>query len=382
MQLRHKIDSNFDTVVVGGGVVGLCLTWFLAREGVEVLCLNDGRHSGSTANAGSLHGQMQSRLIQMFPKRVPDFEKTLSIYPRAIDYWTEIADQLDDDIEISICGGLMVAENDTQMKMLADKCRLERRNGIETSLLGRSELLQLAPYLNPDIKGAVLCPKEGKLNPLLANAAIRRQALRHNGTIADNSRVDFIERAKRGFIVACGERKFLARRVVIAAGAGSGALAATLGIRLPMTAEPLHMNISEPIEPFMQHVLQHAERPITMKQTSTGQLVIGGGWPAQLGNRGSTPTVVLESLFGNLRLAQHIVPGIHGIRVIRTWAGINPMLDLISVLGEVESLPGIYFAIPGDAGYTLAPYCAALVVDAMLGRAPDYPVQQFSHQRF
>ena len=49
---------------------------------------------------------------------------------------------------------------------------------------------------------------------------------------------------------------------------------------------------------------------------------------------------------------------------------------------EVDASPGVFLAIPGDAGYTLAPYCARLVVDQMCGRSPEFPLEFFSPRRF
>ena len=377
-----KINEDFDTVVIGGGVVGLCLTWFLAEEGAAVVCLDDGRNAGSTANAGSLHGQMQSRMECLFPERIADYEKTLSIYPRAIDYWSEVVQWLDVDVEFHVGGGLMVAESRKQMDGLAEKSRRESAIGIDTSLLGKQELLRLAPYLNREVQGALFCPKEGKINPLLANAAIRRKALELGGVFHDNTFVESIESTDRGYIVASNRGNFRSGRVVIAAGAGSGDIVATLGFHLPTAAEPLHMNITDATSPFMRHLVQHAEQALTMKQLKTGQLLIGGGWPAREGREGCVPEVVLGSLLGNLGLAQHLVPGIAELRVTRTWAGINTKVDLLSVLGEIEPLPGIFVAIPGDAGYTLGPYCARLVVEQMSGRSPDYSLEHFSPRRF
>ena len=100
----RRAESDFDTVVIGGGVVGLCLTWFLAETGAAVLCVDDGREAGSTSNAGSLHVQMQSRLIRLFPGRLADYQKALPIYPRAVDYWAVIAEELDEDVELHIGG--------------------------------------------------------------------------------------------------------------------------------------------------------------------------------------------------------------------------------------------------------------------------------------
>ena len=47
------------------------------------------------------------------------------------------------------------------------------------------------------------------------------------------------------------------------------------------------MNITETCETQINHLIQHAERSITLKQFATGQIVIGGGWAAETG--GATP---------------------------------------------------------------------------------------------
>ena len=138
-------SEEFDTVVIGGGIVGLFASWFLAEEGAAVLCLNDGRNSGSFANAGSLHGQMQSRMERLFPERVADYQETLAIYPRAIDYWADIANRLDEDIEYQLCGGLMIAETTAQLESLRAKSAIENRCGIETAILNAFEVLAMAP---------------------------------------------------------------------------------------------------------------------------------------------------------------------------------------------------------------------------------------------
>jgi len=68
--------------------------------------------------------------------------------------------------------------------------------------------------------------------------------------------------------------------------------------------------------------------------------------------------------------------------VIRTWAGINTTGDGRSILGEVEGMPGLFVAIPGDAGYTLGPFCARLVADAVMRRKPEEDIAPYSPTRF
>ncbi|HRY27331.1 MAG TPA: FAD-dependent oxidoreductase, partial [Geminicoccaceae bacterium] len=126
-----------DTVVVGGGIVGLCLAWFLATEGVEVAVLDDGSDAGTTANAGSLHVQIQSRLIRRFPELLPGVEAALPMYPLAVRHWQRLTGLLPIDIDLRLTGGLMVAEDDEQLDFLRAKAARERALGLEVEILDR-----------------------------------------------------------------------------------------------------------------------------------------------------------------------------------------------------------------------------------------------------
>jgi glycine/D-amino acid oxidase-like deaminating enzyme len=189
-------------------------------------------------------------------------------------------------------------------------------------------------------------------------------------------------RGRETFIIEAERGSIRASKVVLAAAGGSKALAAALGVSIPAEPEPLHMNITEAAAPLIGHLIQHADRMITLKQFSTGQIVIGGGWPAHLAGQRRYPTVELASLVANATLAQHIVPRIAPLRIIRTWAGINTAVDGTGVLGPIGRVPGLFAAIPGDAGYTLGPLSARLVADMMLGRQPNEDVRPFSPDRF
>ena len=160
---------SVDVAVIGGGIVGMCTALDLARAGRGVVVLDDGRHSGTTANAGSLHVQMQSRFIRMYPEQVAGLEASLPMYVAAAALWAELATDLGADFELRASGGLMVAEDETAYAFLAQKCAREAALGLRVHMLRRAELERIAPYLGPAVIGAELCEHEGKLNPLLAN---------------------------------------------------------------------------------------------------------------------------------------------------------------------------------------------------------------------
>ncbi len=373
---------RFDVIVVGGGITGMCLSWFLADEGLSIACIDHGRDSGTTANAGSMHVQMQSRLVRLFPERLPAYKRTLSLYPLAVEFWNDLVQELDEDVELVFAGGLMVAEDAENLESLARKCAIENEHGITSRVVERDELLEIAPYLSERLLGAAYCEQEGKINPLKANRAIEQKALSKGVTLLRESAVDAVEPRSGGFDVMTQAGRLEADRVVLAAGVGSTPLARKLGYTIPARAEPLHMNITEPAEPIMRHLVQHGSRPITLKQLGTGHVVVGGGWPAAPGEREAPPTVLSESVVGNLRLAAEIAPRVGGLRLLRTWAGVNPLVDLLSVLGELPGSGGLFVAVPGDCGYTLGPICARLVADLMLDRPSRYPLEAFAPQRF
>ncbi|WP_439544920.1 NAD(P)/FAD-dependent oxidoreductase [Sandarakinorhabdus sp.] len=382
--MAPDLPAEIGTLVVGGGVVGSCVAGFLADEGQDVLVVDDGGGAGSSSNAGSLHVQMQSRFMRLYPENVPNMERQLPLYPKAVAFWQALGALLGADFDLKMTGGLMVAESQAQLDFLGIKAARERQFGLDVEILDRAALDRIAPYFGPAIVGAELCANEGKLNPLLCNAAIRAWIKARGVVLAEQVRVTAIARAGAGFAVTTSHGSVRAGRVVLAAAAGSKALAASVDARIaiPATAEPLHMNITEATAPMIGHLVQHADRMITLKQFGTGQIVIGGGWPARQDVPGGHAEVELASMIANASLAQHIVPRIGNLRIIRTWAGINTSVDGMGVLGAVPAAPGLFMAIPGDAGYTLGPLSARLVADVVLGRSPGEDIGPFRPDRF
>jgi glycine/D-amino acid oxidase-like deaminating enzyme len=371
-----------DVAIIGGGIVGMTAALDLVRDGRSVVILDEGRHAGTTANAGSLHAQMQSRFIRLYPDLVPNLEASLPLYPAGIARWNALAGELGSGLGIRMTGGLMVAEDETQFAFLAEKCARERRLGLDSHMVDRAELTRIAPYLSASVFGAEFCGNEGKVDPLLANEAIRLALLAQGALILTGSRVDDIGADGAAVILTAGGQRIKAGQVVIAAGAGTGALTAHLGLPIPTVAEPLHVNITEPTGPLIGHLVQHADRMITMKQLGAGQVVIGGGWPAHFDGPDQFPTVELSSIVGNLSLAQHIVPAVRDLRLLRTWAGVNTTADGQCIVGALPGETKVFVAVPGDAGYTLGPLVGQMAAALVVGRDPDYDIRRFTPARF
>ena len=372
--------AAIDVLVIGGGIVGLVASSELAEAGAHVTLVDAGRNCGSTANAGSLHVQLQSRFMRLYPQHVPRVEAALAFYRKAVEHW-EALERKVGPFGLVRKGGLMLADDEAQLAFLERKAERERRRGLDVEILDRAALDRAAPWVAPRVRGAELCRDEGMINPLLANscmiAEIGRQGVRR-----ETDRIRGIEVGSTG-IEAVGERgAYRADEAIVAAAWGSGPIARRLGTPVPTLAEPLHMNITEACGERIRHLVQHAEHPLTLKQLKTGQIVIGGGWPAEDRGPDRVPGVRARSLLGNVSLAARLVPALRSLRLLRSWAGMNTTVDGASVIGRLAGAPRVTMAVPGDAGFTLGPLVARMACALVLGRPPPEDPAPFNPARF
>ena len=142
-----SLPREIGIAVIGGGIVGLCLGWFLAEAGADVAVLDDGRHAGTTTNAGSLHVQMQSRFMRLYPELVAGLERALPFYPRAVAHWAGGRGAARQRHRAEGTGGLMVAESRGPVRLPGPKCGREQKLGLEVEMLDRAALDRIAPYL-------------------------------------------------------------------------------------------------------------------------------------------------------------------------------------------------------------------------------------------
>ncbi len=369
-----------DILVIGGGVTGTITAITLAEAGAKVTLVDAGVNAGSDANAGSLHVQMQSRFMRLYPDQVPNVEAALPFYRAAAEEWVKLDAALG-GVELVRKGGLMLAETADQLAFLEKKAAREAAKGLSVELLDRVSLDRIAPWLGPQIVGAELCRDEGKLNPLLANRLLKRRA-EAAGVTRLTDRVTQLRMTSHDVEIDTPDATLHADQVVIAAAWGSGDLVNAFSVTLPTRAEPLHMNITEPGAPVINHLVQHAERSITLKQFSSGQIVIGGGWPATSQGSHAPPTVRHDSMLQNVALAARLAPAISSLKVIRTWAGMNTTIDGASVIGPLPYTKRIIMAIPGDAGYTLGPLVGRMAAQIAMDAPTDFDAGPFSPARF
>lgn len=365
------MGNRCDVLVIGGGIAGLMTAWNLAEAGAEVTLLEAGDlgTQASGANAGSLHLQIQYPEFAAYGEDwAARYGPCLGFLKDSLALWQDLSARVGEELDVKLGGGVMVAQTDAQMKLIARKAKIEAAHGVETTLLDRDELRSVAPYLSDKAIGGGFCAMEGKANPLRATPAIADAAQRAGVTILRNTMVSSIIDELDGFQIMTSQGAFHARRVVNAAGAKAGLVAAMLGVDIEIDGFPLQVTVTEPVAPLIPHLVYSAAGKLSLKQAANGSCIIGGGWPAARREDGTLATDPV-SLTGNMGVAADVVPKLGQIRALRSWtAWVNGTPDWRPILGEVPSKPGFFLALFPWVGFSAAPMTAQVMTDIVLGK--------------
>lgn len=389
-----------DVIVVGGGLLGCATALTLARDGCDVVLLERDQvnQHASGQNAGSLHFQLEYRMVERGLAAARVAAEAMPLHLDAAQRWADLGRELGTALGVAQTGGLMVAETAEQARVLESKCELERAGGLEVDLLSARELRELAPYLSASVVAAEFCPIEGKADARTAAPALARAAVEAGARIRTRTEVVGLARTSGRWRVttrtarpdgSAVERHLDAQAVILAAGAWTERLCRMVGLRLPIIPLALMMTVTARVPTFLPHLVQHAGGRLSLKQTTDGTVLVGGGWPATFRDApdgspdiDARPDILSRSVVGNARAAVRVVPRVRDLPALRTWGGITTVAaDQLPIVGPATGLPGLFLATGGSA-FTLGPSFARVLADAVQGRRPTVDLDPFSPARF
>ncbi|MYB44282.1 MAG: FAD-binding oxidoreductase [Acidimicrobiia bacterium] len=362
-----------DVLVIGGGVTGCSAAWHLAGYGAEVMLLEqfDLNTQASGRNAGSLHGQIQhGSFLEFGEEWARGFLPALRFLADSLEMWRDLSDVLDTDLEVSLNGGLLIAETSEQMSDIERKVAIERSAGVESDLLGAADLQRIAPYVSESMKGAQLTRVEGKVNSMLAAPAFARAAVSRGAVIRTGAEVIGIEWHDGSFTVSTASDRVTAGRVVLVTGNDLNRFSSLWGGDLAISDDPAQVGATEPLAPMVHHLVYYAGGQLTFKQAKAGTLLIGGGWSSDLDPVTGHNRVNPQNLVANMRVALRVVPSLAGVRLIRTWPGRGLATpDLSPIIGRVGP-PGLIVGTYPHMGLTAGPLMGRVLAQLALDRTP------------
>jgi glycine/D-amino acid oxidase-like deaminating enzyme len=388
------VSEHYDVAVVGAGLIGCAAAHYLSRTGRRVVVLDQSEinRGASGRNAGSLHFQIEPRMVDVLLSDPQKLAELIPVNLQAIEDWQRVASELRCDLEIVMQGGLMIAETEAEHELLLRKNALEVQAGLTVRIVDRAELSRLAPYLSEQVRFASFCPQEGHANPRLIAPAFAASARANGAVFRLNARVRTLQPSMTGWRIFshatdASDIDIEAEAVLIAAGAWSTEILKPVGFHVPLTAVGLQMMVTQRTAPLMNHLVQHMGRRLSMKQLEAGNILIGGGWPARLHDveeLGEIADAQLHerAMIGSAAVAALCVPATRQLSIIRSWSGIACIApDHLPVLGAVDSLPGIFIAA-GGSSFTLGPTYARLISELMSSGRASMPIGLYHPERF
>jgi glycine oxidase len=371
------------TIVVGAGICGLGIGWYLARAGHPVTVFERGEAGlGATwAAAGMLAPQVEAE---------PGEERLLRLLLEARDMWPDFARQLEDasgiDIDYRTEGTLVVARDRDEAERLRWQYDFQRGLGLDLAWLSGPEAREREPHLARTVTAAVFSPLDHQVDNRKLARALRAAFLRAGGELRE--RAEVLEILTDGGRVGgvrfarprLGPAWMAADTVVLAAGAWSRDIAG-LPDRLRPPVRPVKgqmLAVQMPAgAPLLRHVVWGPA--IYLVPRRDGRLLVG----ATVEERGFDTALTAGGMLDLLREAWETVPGIYELPIAETWVGLRPTSrDDAPILGE-SAMPGLLFATGHHRnGILLGPLTARAISELILSGEAPASIRPFGPDRF
>jgi sarcosine oxidase subunit beta len=360
--------------VIGSGVIGASIAYHLATGGAEVTLI-DGRRPASApsatwASAGGLRSQGRHAAEH-------------AITRAAARRWPDLPAELDADLGVVLGGHLHVAETEAELALLHARIDADRAGDIEVELLDVAGIAARFPGVSGTALAGAWTARDGQANPVLTAQAFARAAQRAGAVCVARRPVtpDIRNESCVGVRYSDGEL-LAADAVVVAAGAWSVAMLEKLGLALPLSWRGLQMVASHPAAPMLRATVTAVGRNFSLKQSPTGEMMIGGRWFAR--PCGAPPWVepVDEQIRPQWESAAAIFPGLSQLTMGRVWAGAEAQSpDGLPFIGSFGPA-GLYLAAGfSNHGFQISPLIGACVAEDIL-QGPNALLDHFRPDRF
>jgi glycine oxidase len=353
----------WDSVIIGGGIIGLSLALELRKDGARVVVL-DASHPGREASwaAGG-----------MLAARDPDTRTELrdlaiasaSMYPEFVH---QVQDESGTPVDFCTNGTIRFLHESELMQ-----CALP--------LLSESELRELEPeleYTAPAVLLAEACVDPRLLLPALVEAAKHRDV-----DIASGAEVQEIEIVDDRVVAAVTTKtRYAGAAIVNCAGAWSSQVGPLKIPTRPVKGQMLALaplatpaNLTAP-KRLVHHVIRGN---VYIIPRGDGRIVVG----STLEEAGFNKRVDAATIQSLHQQAANLVPSIGQARILQDWAGLRPATpDGLPILGRTD-IDGCFVATGHYRdGILLAPITAKLMSQVIRGEQPEIDIAHFQLNRF
>jgi glycine oxidase len=362
-------ERSFDSIVVGGGVIGLSCAWRAAQRGARVAVIE---RAEPPAGATRVSAGMLAPIGELTFGEPELLRMTLDSRELYADFVAELEAESGHSTGYRHQGALHVALDRDEAAELRRVHELQRSLGLDAEWLSPRRCRELEPGLSPSCNGGVYAEGEAVVDPrmlaetLLAALAGRGAEIRTGTQVAE----PLFEGERLAGVRTDGGEELRAAAVVLAAGAWSG------------QAEWLPERARPPVRPVKGQIVElraldgaapceriiGAER-VYLVPREDGRLIAG----ATVEEQGFDTTVTAGAVHEILREAYRLLPEVAELELLEAAVGLRPGTpDNLPLIGP-GGIDGLLWATGHFRnGVLLAPLTADAVADLLEGgRLPE-----------
>jgi sarcosine oxidase subunit beta len=368
--------TNYDAIIVGGGIVGLATAFNLAKANFGHILLLEKElfvGSGATAKcAGGIRAQFSSKVnIEVSMKSIEVFENFEEITGEPALY-----DQV---------GYMFLLTDPATVDPYTRAFELQKSVGLDVCMIGPDEVLKLAPPVRiDDVIKATFCPRDGLGDPHEFMQGYFRAAKRLGVEIMNETPVTDVIVADgkiAGVKTPAGE---IATPLVIdAAGPYAKVIGEMAGIKVPV--EPYRRQIVTTGQldfiPDTMPMVVDVSSGLYCHKESKGLLM---GWADDTVKPGFDESQDPDYNDNILMKALDRIPRLETAEVANSWAGLYETTpDHHAIIGFAEEVEG-FFIIGGFSGHGFmhAPGAAIIAAEVITGRQPSVDIGHLAPNRF
>lgn len=360
---RPTAEPAPDVVVIGGGVIGCAIAYYLSLAGMRVLLLE---RDAIAAGASGVATGMLAPQVEAF-RDDPFFALTLQGRAEHQPLAATLLDDIGLDVECRATGVLRVARDEAERAELQRRLRWQSARGLRVEWLEPHELGRCEPLLagmaGRLLAGGLWFPDEGQVRSPRLVQALAAASVKRGARVAEGTGASAFERdGERVVGVRTSSGLVSAETVVLAAGVWSGDLARGAGLDLPIGPVKGQIVTLRSLHARLRCIVWSGDCYIAPK--ADGQVVLGA--TEEDGHHDRRPT--LAGLAVLTSAALEFLPAAGGFTVEGVWAGLRPALpDRYPLVGRAPGLENLILAT--------AHFRSGILLGPLTGRAVAQLIQ-------
>lgn len=375
----HPLRKHYDVVIIGAGAHGLAAAYYLGRNhGVRNVALLDKGYLGAGAsgrNTAILRSNYRT------PEGIPFYDASLKLY-------SELSQDFGWNVMFSRRGHLTLGHTDSSVTGLRVRAENNQVLGVDSRIIYPDEIRKLAPAmdLSPSARYPVLAalyhPPGGVIRHDAVVWGYARACDRMGIEVHPFCEVTGMEVSGGRIEAVITRQGRIGAGAVLNATAGwATTISKMANVPLPIVTHPLQACVTEPLKPFLDPVIVSATLHVYLSQTDKGELVIGAEIDPYQSYcmKGTLPTLEQMATY-----TLELFPQLHGVRVLRQWAGICDMTpDFAPIMGGAREVGNFFMDVGwGTYGFKASPIAGKCMAELIAtGKTPRL-IEPFSPERF